>query len=160
MNMKKLTTLLVVCALCNCIHAEPAQNVVKKVVQPDGTTLLLTLAGDERLHYYVTSDGYPVLEEHGVYYYAEPTADNIVCTKVPAHDPDTRTTSERSMLQKPEVMTKQLSRVHAESWQKYPMAVGKPMANLQGTKRGLVILMAFKNMPFVTPNVKPKQRNL
>ena len=80
--MKKLTTLLVVCALCNCIHAEPAQNVVKKVVQPDGTTLLLTLAGDERLHYYVTSDGYPVLEEHGVYYYAEPTA---VCAQKCRH---------------------------------------------------------------------------
>lgn len=109
--MKKLTTLLVVCALCNCIHAEPAQNVVKKVVQPDGTTLLLTLAGDERLHYYVTSDGYPVLEEHGVYYYAEPTADNLVCTKVSAHDPDTRTTSEQSMLQKPEMMAKRLSQI-------------------------------------------------
>lgn len=160
MNMKKLTTLLVVCALCNCIHAEPAQNVVKKVVQPDGTTLLLTLAGDERLHYYVTSDGYPVLEEHGVYYYAEPTADNLVCTKVPAHAPDTRTTSEQSMLQKPEMMAKRLSQVHTESWQKYPMAVGKPMANLQGTKRGLVILMAFKNLPFVTPNVKQAVENM
>ena len=40
------------------------------------------------------------------------------------------------------------------------MAVGKPMANLQGTKRGLVILMAFKNLPFATPNVKQAVENM
>lgn len=44
------------------LYAVPARNVVKTVVQPDGTTLQIKLCGDEFLRYYTTLDGIPVKE--------------------------------------------------------------------------------------------------
>ena len=57
------------------LYAVPARNVVKTIVQPDGTTLQIKLCGDEFLRYYTTLDGVPVKEVGEGFYYAGLSAD-------------------------------------------------------------------------------------
>ena len=49
------------------LYAVPARNVVKTIVQPDGTTLQIKLCGDEFLRYYTTLDGVPFEKSYITY---------------------------------------------------------------------------------------------
>lgn len=71
--------------------AVPAKRITRTVVQPDGQTLTLTLAGDEFAHAFVTSDGLAVeidAEGHAVYRSEDPSM------KVYAHEPAARAAAE------------------------------------------------------------------
>lgn len=154
--LKRLLSLtLLLTGFCLSVEAGPAKGVRKTVTQPDGARLSLTLTGDERLHYYLTSDGYPVLEKDGAYYYATPTADNVALTQTLAHEAADRTAGEKQLLESKETVALKLKAARKAAFQSFPMRVGTPTPNLTGTKRGLVILMAFKDQAFVTAN--PKQ---
>ena len=54
--------LLCLFALAPKAQAVPADSVKRTVVQPDGTSLQLTLYGDEHRHCYLTADHIPVFE--------------------------------------------------------------------------------------------------
>ena len=50
--------------------AVPAKRISRTLTQPDGTTVTVTLTGDERFHSYITSDGLMVAitpEGHAIY---------------------------------------------------------------------------------------------
>lgn len=57
------------------IHAVKAQPGLITVTQPDGTQLSVRLIGDEHFHYFLTDDGYPLINDNDVYYYASSTPD-------------------------------------------------------------------------------------
>jgi len=50
-----------------------AQPGLITVTQPDGTQLSVRLIGDEHFHYFLTDDGYPLINDNDVYYYASST---------------------------------------------------------------------------------------
>ena len=88
MDMKRnLLTLAVAALTVASASAIPAKRITRTVTQPDGTTVTVTLTGDEWFHSFVTSDGLTVgftPEGHVVY------ANTDGLTSVLAHDPAAR----------------------------------------------------------------------
>ena len=73
--------------LCTIAQATPADPTPSKLTQPDGTTLTVTLHGDEFLNYLTTSDGYTVVKnEAGYYTYARLDGDRLVASDRIARD--------------------------------------------------------------------------
>lgn len=65
----------------------PAKHITKDYIQPDGTVLTLTLAGDERFHTHLTSDGLPVMKnDKGFYCYYT----NKGISEIKASNPEVR----------------------------------------------------------------------
>ncbi len=91
MNLKPyiLPALLLACAIpAGAVRAKKDPRIV---TQPDGTQLTVRLVGDERAHYLLTTDGCPVKEENGAYYFADINENGeTVSTKVIAADPSVR----------------------------------------------------------------------
>ncbi len=58
-------------------NAVPAKPGLVKMTQADGTEINVQLKGDERHHFYLTEDGYMLLEEQGSFYYANIDADGM-----------------------------------------------------------------------------------
>ena len=78
-------------------HATPADPTPSKLTQPDGTTLTVTLHGDEFLNYLTTIDGYTVVKnEAGYYTYARVEGDQLVASDRIARD--NRTTADQAFL--------------------------------------------------------------
>lgn len=88
-------TFLKVLAIGSCISfmaihsfAIPARKGVFKVTNADGTSVSVTLSGDEFSHQYYTEDGYPLIEKDGSYYYCsideagDLSATDIIATEV------------------------------------------------------------------------------
>lgn len=62
--MNRIFTLIVALAATSMIaHAVPAKRGYRTYTQPDGSTVSLQLSGDEFSHYYLTTDGVPVLQD-------------------------------------------------------------------------------------------------
>ncbi len=51
--------------------AVPAKPGLIEVTQADGTTLPVRIMGDERHHFYLSDDGYLLVNDHNTYYYAD-----------------------------------------------------------------------------------------
>lgn len=80
--------------------AVPAKKGTVQVKQPDGTTVTVSLHGDEWLHYETTDDGYTVVKDtRGYYVYAEKRAGQLLPTAVVAHDAVRRDAQETGYLQ-------------------------------------------------------------
>lgn len=80
------------------LSAVPSYPRPIRVEQPDGTTMTVRLYGDERFNYVTTVDGYNLVAENGVLYYAQVQGTKLVSTGVQAHDPMNRTNEERRIL--------------------------------------------------------------
>lgn len=92
---RKILTLALAALTMGSAWAVPAKRITRTVAQPDGTTITVTLTGDEWFHAYVTSDGLAVdftPEGHAVYR----TADGS--TTVYAHEVADRTSAEQAFL--------------------------------------------------------------
>lgn len=75
--------------------AVPAKRISRTITQPDGSTVTVTLTGDEWFHSYVTSDGLAVVitpEDHAVYLSADGP------TQVYAHEQMERQAAEQQFL--------------------------------------------------------------
>lgn len=92
---RKILSLVLAGAAVLSASAIPAKRIVKTVQQPDGTTVTLTLTGDERYHSYVTSDGLAVdINPQGYAVYR--LADGL--TEVYVHEAAERTADELSLI--------------------------------------------------------------
>lgn len=148
------------------LYAVPARNIVKTIIQPDGTTLQIKLCGDEFLRYYTTLDGIPVKEVGSGFYYAALSSDTLfVCSEYMAHEPGLRSIAERQMAdslklafenqvsdtydkrQRSNVIRLAPLRTVARSFGS--QILGEPM---EGKKKGLVILVNFSDVKMQTPD--------
>ncbi len=91
-------SLLMAAATVGSLYAVPVLPGPKKIVQADGTTITVLNYGDERFNYATTIDGYNIVNEKGVYYYAQAVGNKLVSLGVPAKDPVDRTAEDRAAL--------------------------------------------------------------
>ena len=139
--------------LCSNIIAVPARRNVRCVQQKDGTMLTLYLFGDEHFHCYVTSDSLPVVENGGVFYYADVSERNIIATDIVAHDKAMRSRVEREFCMKHgNDIWNRISDVWAEKRNSIAPARQKKIKSARkdgaflGKKKGLVLLVNFSNL--------------
>ena len=97
--MRKSLVLAVLALVCLVARAVPADPTPVKVTQPDGTTLTISLHGDEFFHFTTTADGYTVLKNAAGYYtYARLDGDRLVPGDRIARDAAQRSAADRSAL--------------------------------------------------------------
>ena len=96
MRISQIALFAMLCAsLC---MAEPADYEPFLLKQPDGTTLLARLVGDEHFNVLETADGYILQKDAlGYYAYADETGKSSV---IYARDPNSRSSSELQFLAK------------------------------------------------------------
>ncbi len=81
------------------VVAKPALRTLMSVKQSDGSALMVYQTGDERFHYYCTADGVPLVREaNGDFSYAVVLGDELVSSRLRAHDKGMRTTEELRLL--------------------------------------------------------------
>ncbi len=98
---KKTTFIAIVCywATTLGLYAVPAKPTLVEYKQHDGSSISLYIRGDEKFHFYVSTDNYPMLVgEDGLLYYATTASNRIVPSNIKAKNIDERTTYERDWL--------------------------------------------------------------
>lgn len=97
--MKQIVlSLIFLFATATGVYAAKSSGTPKAVRQPDGTTLMVRLLGDEHFSWYQTMDGIIVVGKDNAFYIAEICADGALkSTGVLAHNLDSREAGERSL---------------------------------------------------------------
>jgi len=117
--------------------AIPAKRTPFTVTNSDGTQLTIILCGDENYHFYTTTDGIPVVqEENGDYRLAPELKDQISKTW------RTRT-----------------GKRNAKRMQKASEAKTRQASSYKGSKKGIVILVNFKNLNMKSANTNEAFNN-
>jgi M6 family metalloprotease-like protein len=92
-------TLTFMLALQNA-WAVPAKPGTTEFIQPSGYTLVISVQGDEFVHWSETADGYTILQDkNGYYVYAQEDAKgNLILSQQVAHNPGDRDAKENAFL--------------------------------------------------------------
>ena len=97
--MKKIFMFIALGLLYLAGQAIPADPRPVQVTQPDGSTLTITLHGDEFFHFTTTSDGYTIVKNAaGFYTYARLDGDRLVAGNRIARDLSQRTAADMAAL--------------------------------------------------------------
>lgn len=148
--MRTILTTVLLTLFVTASFGVPAKRGWQTYRQKDGTTIQLQLTGDEYLHYFVTSDGLPVMpDDSGNYFYAHVSKGELTPTGILAHEADIRTTAEREQLATFDMQSASLRKVREASLLRLPRKVGERNGDYIGSKKGLVILVSFKDLDFV-----------
>ena len=159
-------------ASCLFCLAIPSKRVTFTVTQSDGTSLTLTLNGDESLHYLSTTDGMPVVESDGSYFYATVADGKISASSILAHDEALRSESEKEYIvsanAKEDISSAWSSRArkrNAARVSKSPAMTGRrgiigKASSYKGNKRGLVILVQFSDLKFRSGHTREEYNNM
>ena len=144
------------------LMAVPAKKGVRKVTQPDGTTVSIELHGDEWSHHTTTADGYTVLlNAQGFYVYASLRDGKLAETAITAHDAAQRTakelqflkTADKHLQEEPSPMMK-ATRQKVRARQQQTLAARQAGIYDYKNFRGLVILVEFKDQAFSRSDYK------
>ena len=93
--MKKIFTVIASALVTLAALAVPAVPTPIQVTQPDGTQLTIKIVGDEFFNYHTTVDGYTIVRDAAGYFvYAQSQNDDLVPSKVIAHNVAERSASE------------------------------------------------------------------
>ena len=156
--MKKSLLMLMMGLLCLTVRAIPADPTPVKVTQPDGSTLTITLHGDEFFHFTTTHDGYTVVKnEAGFYTYARLEGDQLVAGTRIARDPIHRTMDDWTALASiPKNLTSRVDATAATQLKGRRNAamrrVGAEGEMDYENFRGLIILINYRDKRFSMPN--------
>lgn len=148
--MKRFVSLLLMCIATRLLmHAIQAVPWAVPVPQPDGTTLMVRIIGDEYYHRYSTTDGYTLAPQaDGSFTYVVPSAS----TRPPvlAHDPDKRTATELQLLQcMPTHVTDPAQLPQARQAQLQAGIQSRQQSRFDYTRfRGLVVLVNYNDRQF------------
>ena len=158
--MKRILLMLAVGLLCLTTRAIPADPTPVKVTQPDGTTLTVTLHGDEFFHFTTTHDGYTVVKnEEGFYTYAKLEGDQLVAGERIARDPIHRTMDDWAALASiPKKLTSKAAAAAASEQMGRRNAAMKARHRVGAEGeldyenfRGLIILINYRDKRFSMP---------
>ncbi|MDR1847138.1 MAG: M6 family metalloprotease domain-containing protein [Bacteroidales bacterium] len=140
------------------LFAVPAQKGVLTITQPDGTTIDVYLSGDERIHWYHTTDNYTLMaNKEGFLEYAilNEIGDMIPSGRV-AHNPQERSITEMIMLNSiaknldyspaQKEMMKEIANKLFGSYE-HEKSIGV-YGNTIGVRKSLIILVAYTDVSF------------
>ncbi|MBO5296803.1 MAG: M6 family metalloprotease domain-containing protein [Candidatus Homeothermus sp.] len=129
------------------VHAVKAQPGLITVTQPDGTQLSVRLIGDEHFHYFLTEDGYPLINDNDVYYYASSTPDGkLLRSPMKALPASMRSQEAKKFLQKVDA-----AKTVEAMPRRYGLFPGSSFP-AKGEQKALVILVEFADCEFFTPD--------
>ncbi len=150
--------------------AIPAKKGILKYTQPDGSTVNVTLQGDESLHYYLTEDGYPLLPgSDGTLYFAKLSGARADTTGFRACNKKERTPALNRMISQQSPTGIEFEKALAAQARKSPRRYVIPQEGVgtsttsfprTGKVKGLVILVQYKNVKFKLDNPKEYFTNL
>lgn len=97
---KRLLTLAAASLIAASAIAIPAKRRYLQVKQPDGTTLTITINGDENFHFHATTDGIPLIKgADGTYSYAMLDSNGkLIASSQLAHNAEDRSQQEVSFI--------------------------------------------------------------
>lgn len=158
--MKQLLPLILLLWItASRLAAIPADPRPRTYTQPDGTTVTLVMRGDESFHYYATTDGIPVVRtDDGAFHFALMAEGRLKSSGRLARNIEMRTTADQAFIEANRDLTLgSISSVWNERLQSRNTLVtsrsprrapGVQRASYIGKKRGLCILVQFKDRPF------------
>lgn len=159
--IRNLPLLATICFILTVLQmsAVPALQRFQNLTQEDGTTLSVTLAGDEYLHFYLTEDhAILVKEETGRFCYATIDENGLRSSGRLAHEKDRRTLLEHSIVKRQRDNTA-LLKSHYQVRRVAAIAADdnqpKRIINSQGNVKVPVILVQYKDVSFAIEN--PRQ---
>ena len=138
--------------------AVPAKPGLVERHQEDGSTILVRLCGDEFSHYLLSEDGYPLVEEGGLLYFAEQSADGVMkASPFRAAAPAARDNATAGFLA---AMDREavVQRIRAKATQagarKRSMQKGPGLCTTtfpgKGDQKALVVLVSYSDLDFKT----------
>lgn len=158
--MKRILPLiLLLWSTVSQLSAIPADPRPRTYTQPDGTTVTLVLRGDESFHYFTTTDGVPVVRtEDGAFHFARMSDGQLKASGRLARNVEMRTTADQAFIAAHSQLTlgsigsvwtqrtqSRNERIASVSPRRAP---GMKRASYTGKKRGLCILVQFKDVKF------------
>lgn len=158
-----ISTFILLLAFLSAL-AVPARPGIITVTQPDGTTVNVSLVGDETHHYYLSEDGYLLLKRDGFFYYADADEEGkLIASPYLLSAKDTTpslkaylsTLDREAILEKMKVAKERLSRVKKGSLTTRGGSPGLfPYSTYptKGEQRALVILVEFPDQPMILDN--------
>lgn len=97
--MRKIFFLAISALVTFVVSAVPAVPGVLEATQPDGTTLLVRIMGDEFFNFQTTADGYTIMKNtNGYYVYAIKNGNDLIASNVIARNENMRTATEQTFL--------------------------------------------------------------
>ena len=151
--MKKILFLLAGALVALSAYAIPAVPRPIEVSQPDGTKLTIRIVGDEFFNYHTTADGYTIVRnEAGYFVYAMSQNDDLVPSKMIAHNAAERSAGEaqfvsaleKGIFSKVAARNSKLKRAQADAATHATSLKGYDYNNF----RGLIILVDYYDCLF------------
>jgi len=148
------------------MYAVPAYPHPVKILQPDGSELIVQMHGDEHFHYHTTPDGYFIHQDSlGFFRYASLSANGkIKMSSQRVHPVDVRSQEEMSFLSsltKNNPISQTANTRKAAKIASYAQApIMQHTYPLTGKNKSLVILVNFSDKSYVTPVPKTAFTNL
>ena len=155
--MKRIILFTLALQATLCAMAVPALRIRFQATQKDGSTVAVTLHGDENLHYYLTDDAQPVLQaEDGSFYHATTDVLGLMRpSSVLAHDADSRGDIENQFLSLrgdgQELIGTAMRKTRAAT---SDIRRARPSQPIAGERKGLVILVEYADVKFARDNVQ------
>lgn len=148
--MRKAFLLIVILLMTLSASAVPAMRRWFTFVQPDGKQVRLLLVGDENLHYYLTSDSVPVVDDGEAWCYARLHGNRLLSTGVVAHEPGERGSEEWAAMTTAREIEglRRVRGVKSKGATKAKRRQSSSLDVFKGKKKGLVILANFSNKQF------------
>lgn len=130
------------------LSAKPAMRGLRTVVQPDGTTIRIRVAGDERFHYTTTEDGTLIcLDDDGFYRAATISPDGAIVSSGIALDSPTlelKAVNAKDI----DVASMRKARLSKRRAQQSGMGLSSTTYPSTGSPKGLVILVEYTDVKF------------
>ncbi|MBR1548452.1 MAG: M6 family metalloprotease domain-containing protein [Prevotella sp.] len=150
---KALFTIAVAAIAAISAWAAPALPGARQVIQADGTTLTVSLHGDEHHHWLAAADGTLLVNSRGAYYVAEIGDDGaLLATRLLAHEPALRSADELKAIRRQadrRLLFERKTKQEADAARRAAMiADNAGYLPHTGSPRVLVILTAYKDLPF------------
>lgn len=135
--------------------AVPAKPGLLTMTQSDGTEINVRLVGDEHAHYYLSEDGYLLINDNDTFYYGHTDAvGNIVCSDIVARPAALRTSEARLFLENVD-MDKVFEAMKRRDAGKPSRAPRRSHVGLfetgfpsMGEQKGLVVLVEYTDVKF------------
>lgn len=153
-HLRLLFTLSLLFAVSCAVWAVPAKPGLVVFRQADGTEIMVRIIGDERAHYYLTEDGYLLLNDADRMYYARlDAAGRVASSGLRATAPARRTAAEKAFLATVSKgkMLAELQKEHAAAPRRAPRRnvglfdTGFPS---KGRQKALVVLVQYTDVKF------------